>query len=381
MKVVVSFLGVLLSLVMLGVSGGMNYMFMSSLGKTPIEGYIFGGASAAADGLKALLPFFILWAYMAGRWLVASSGTFVWLFFTAFSLLSAFGFSAQNRGAVTQSKESLAYSYNLAETELNELLTQVKDLAKSRPVGTLEQAIKQQRQNKRWNSSKQCTDATAKKSRSFCEQYFTLKAELETAVAKSRKRPKISSLRTELKRLKKQGAGKDTDPQVSLLSNLFGQEKDKVRMALIVMAALLVEIGSGLGLFLSTSHSELLSGRKAKKAHKGSSSHAFENVDKSRLGQGAKVEILPPAITDQSMEISPVGDVLDYCLARIQMSPSDDDKAAIEHLYGDYQSWCEGERSAPVPENTFAIVFDNVAGQSGINKYKSDYLGIILGNA
>ncbi len=60
MRMILSSLGLMVSLVILLASVFMNYLFLSSMGKTPFEDYVFGAVSAAADILKALLPFLLL---------------------------------------------------------------------------------------------------------------------------------------------------------------------------------------------------------------------------------------------------------------------------------------------------------------------------------
>ena len=51
-------LGVLAAGVLLAVSCAMNWRFGFSLGRTEFDGQIYGAASAAADCMKALVPFF-----------------------------------------------------------------------------------------------------------------------------------------------------------------------------------------------------------------------------------------------------------------------------------------------------------------------------------
>ena len=51
-------LGVLAAGVLLAVSCAMNWRFGVSLGRTEFDGQIYGAASAAADCMKALVPFF-----------------------------------------------------------------------------------------------------------------------------------------------------------------------------------------------------------------------------------------------------------------------------------------------------------------------------------
>ena len=51
-------LGVMAAGVLLAVSAAMNWQFGFSLGRTEFDGQLLGAASAAADCLKALIPFF-----------------------------------------------------------------------------------------------------------------------------------------------------------------------------------------------------------------------------------------------------------------------------------------------------------------------------------
>lgn len=94
MQKVLSIIGVVAALVMAGVSASMNYVFLASLGKSQVEGQILGAASAAADVLKALLPFFVAWAWRGRRIVAALCGAGLFVLFAGFSLLSAIGLPA-----------------------------------------------------------------------------------------------------------------------------------------------------------------------------------------------------------------------------------------------------------------------------------------------
>jgi hypothetical protein len=61
-------LGVIAAGVLLAVSAAMNYRFGFSLGKTALDGQIYGMASAAADCFKALVPFFLFAAIRNRMW-------------------------------------------------------------------------------------------------------------------------------------------------------------------------------------------------------------------------------------------------------------------------------------------------------------------------
>ena len=75
-------LGVLAAGVLLAVSAAMNWRFGYSLGKTELDGLILGSASAAADGLKALVPFFLFAAIRNRMWSQAAASLLVWVVVT-----------------------------------------------------------------------------------------------------------------------------------------------------------------------------------------------------------------------------------------------------------------------------------------------------------
>jgi hypothetical protein len=86
-----------------------------------------------------------------------------------------------------------------------------------------------------------CTGATAKPSRDFCQGVDLLKGELANAATAAVLGEKIEKLNFSIERLRKQGAGQIADPQSFVLAVLFGVEQDRVRTALSILLALVVE--------------------------------------------------------------------------------------------------------------------------------------------
>lgn len=386
MRVVATLLGVVASLVMLGVSGSMNYLFMSGLGKSALEGQVLGAASAAADGLKALLPFFIWWAWQYKRRIPAILGSGVWLFFVGFSLLSAIGFSATNRGAVTDTREGMAATFETVQADLQRAEARLAALPAHRPAQVVQQTIEGLKQNRRWTSTSGCTDATASASRSFCEGFFQAKGELAAAVEGERLRRQIEGLKREVQRLRKAGAGQDTDPQVSLLSKIFGQSEGFFRISLIVVVALLVELGSSMGLWLSTAH---LDGSRRPRDD-GASTEVRAEVMKPSPSTSTSASAstrIGPVLADTGegaaaeplkIEAEVMGDVQDYCLARLQ-PVADEVSVSIDELFADYVAWCEGEGLGPHGADTFSDHFGQVAEAVDLVRDGQHYIGIKLG--
>jgi len=326
------------ALVLCAVSAAMNYLFLSSLGKTPLEGQVLGAASASADVLKALLPFFIAWSWQARRFMAAASGSLAFVFFAGFSLLSAIGFAADNRGALIRERDDFSSAYQRVHDMREYADARREALPAHRAGAIVSEEIARHRQNRRWASTKSCTDATEKQSRDYCAAFFKLRAERAAAQESERLAGELKALEAELSRLRADGAGQDSDPQVSLLSRISGQQKEPVRLALIIAVALLVEIGASLGLFLASGH-----------------------------GGGKK-----HALTSQA-EL-PAGSVEDFALEALV--PSNNTGMPISALFNLYQRWCSSRGYTALPEGVFSRDFDDLARAVGLAKRNRQYCGI-----
>src|SRR5262249_59825783 len=97
MRHVLGVLGVLAAGVLLAVSCAMNWRFGLSLGRTELDGQIYGAASAAADCLKALVPFFFFAAMRNRMWSQAAAAAVVWAVVTSYSMTSALSHAALHR--------------------------------------------------------------------------------------------------------------------------------------------------------------------------------------------------------------------------------------------------------------------------------------------
>ena len=84
----------------------MNWFFMTSLGKSGVEQQIYGAVSVAVSAFIALLPTLVLWAYHERRFMQIAVAVPVFAAFVAFSLSSAVGFSAKNRGAEAEDRSA-----------------------------------------------------------------------------------------------------------------------------------------------------------------------------------------------------------------------------------------------------------------------------------
>ena len=135
MRIVATILGATAGFVFIAASAAMNWMFMIAHGKTVLEGQVLGLVSIAIDVVKALMPFFIGAAWAHRQWLRTLLGACVFGLFFSFSLLSALGFVATNRGAVANSRAALFSQLESERKELGETEARLAALGMTKPEG------------------------------------------------------------------------------------------------------------------------------------------------------------------------------------------------------------------------------------------------------
>jgi len=187
----------------------------------------------------------------AGQWLRAVLSAGVLDLFFAFSLLSALGFVATNRGAVADHRAAVTARFELTRRALGEAEVRLAALGPTRPEGQIEAELAGLKQDRRWHFSQACTMATGPASRDFCAQIFAHEGERAQAQAAEALRERIEVLRDEMTRAQAGGAGEDRDPQAGLIARLSGLDVSEAQQALSALMAVLVEIGAAATLYLA----------------------------------------------------------------------------------------------------------------------------------
>ena len=258
MKYALGLLGVVAAGTLLFVSAAMNWRFGFSLGKSEFDAQIYGAASAAADGLKALLPFFIMWAIRQRSYMQALSGMLVWTVCTSYSLTSSLGFSAINRAETLGERTIVASQYTDLRADLKTAKEKLAFTPQHRSVGavqanldaSLNKSVKTRKGRKSVAEvTANCTlsNYTAAK---HCSGIQQLRSELASARQADKLESRIATLQTKLEKVSTGAAIAGSDPQSALLTKLTGVKREHVETALIVLVSMLVEIGSGLGFFV-----------------------------------------------------------------------------------------------------------------------------------
>ena len=247
-------LGVLAAGVLLAVSAAMNYRFGFSLGKTEMDGQIYGLASAAADCFKALAPFFFFAALRNKMWSQAMAAAVVWLVVTAYSMTSAVGHAALNRLDTTSQRAVEAANYKDLRADAKRAQEQLAWIPQHRPAATVEADIAAQKTQRMWAWTNSCNAAstTTTAARTFCSAVHKLEAERASALEAAKLEARIADLNGKMGQ-QNGNVMAEADPQASVLSKLLGINIDTIQTGLALFVALLIEIGSGFGMYVAFS--------------------------------------------------------------------------------------------------------------------------------
>ena len=195
------------------ISAAMNFRFGYSFGRTELDGWLYGGASALSDVLKAAIPFVVVCALKRRRWGQAASGAMVWVICVVFSFSSATGFGIANRSFTS---DATILQAGLNRNELTALQSDQQELTHIR--ATLGSA------------NLRATDRRDLELRETALSRET--GELRSRLALA---PTVLTPTT----------------QAEALAHLFGAEPSRVTNGLVILLASLLELGSGLGMFVA----------------------------------------------------------------------------------------------------------------------------------
>ncbi len=244
-------LGVIAASVLLVVSAMMNYRFGYTLGKTPSDGHIYGLASAAADCFKALVPFFFFAAWRNRMWSQALAALAVWLVVTGYSMTSALGHAALNRLDTSGQRAAATATYKDMREDLKRTRDQLSWLPPHRAAAAVQADLEGLKSQFLWHRTGECNEPSGKVQREFCQGFRTLEAERANAVRGEKLNGKIEDLNGKIAKTSGGTVMAEADPQASVLSKMTGVEVETIQMALTLFVALLIEIGSGFGMYVA----------------------------------------------------------------------------------------------------------------------------------
>ncbi len=407
MRHALGLLGVAAAAVLLLVSAAMNWQYGFELGKTEFNGLVLGMASAASDGLKALLPFFLFAAIKDKKWSHALACSLLWVVTVAFSLTSALGFASLNRADTTSARAAEVQSYKDVRAELNRLRERLSWVPDHRPEGTVSSQMEQLKQDRRWSATKGCTDATRRASIDFCKEFHALGAEMAAAAEAARLETRVVELKGQIAKAPKVHSETTADPQAATLASLFHQNIETVQIGLVILVAILVELGSSLGFYVAFGQWRIYDDkpRSLMVARPRTKETANDNTQAAIAG---KPEVKQIASDKQQAEVRPAAQV--EAPAAPEARPAEPRKVVASRpaaqlvapendverffrervsnaegctltataLYEDYCEWCDEHSKEPLALPTFGRQF----GELGVHKAKIQgrirYIGVKL---
>ena len=232
------------ALVFIAVSAMMNALFLSSLGRTPIEICLLAAVSVAADITKAALPVVLVRAVVLRAWGQTAVVAVLLLFVVLLSLASGTGFAALTRSGTTAAREAQSDHLGRLRKQLAEVEAKIAGLSPSRPAAVVEAHQTTMSIDRRWQASKLCTEISGAATREFCGEAMRLQAERVTAGAHEELTAERARLTAAVEELERAGAASEADPQSAAIAELFGIDRRWPRVALTSSIAIMLEIGS-----------------------------------------------------------------------------------------------------------------------------------------
>jgi hypothetical protein len=215
------------------------------------EGELYGILGGVADALKAFLPLAIGGALAASQKGRALAGAAMFLVFSAYSFTSELGLYALSREAVASDVQAGKEGYEAAKAERARIASRLKELGPQRPTGAVTADIVAVKQNLHWERSGQCGRPSWSAERTFCGGYEKLQGELASAGEADRLRGQDEKAAVKLSGFGLAAVMRSSDPQSEALGRFTGFSAQSVRDALAVLVAALIELGSGLGLWVA----------------------------------------------------------------------------------------------------------------------------------
>ena len=377
--------GILAAGVLLVVSAAMNWRFGYSLGRTEFDGFIYGSASVAADCLKALIPFFFFAAIKNRMWSQAAASAVVGIVVTAYSLTSALGHAALNRFDTTGHRAVEAQVYKDLRGDLKRAQDQLSWIPQHRPAATVQGEIEGLKNQKAWTFTSACSSVSGKQGRDFCQKYHGLTAEMASGQQAQALEARIADIQGKLGKTDAMTVMGEADPQAAVLSKLSGLDVEKVQMAMTIFIALLLEVGSGFGMYVAFSQWRLYE-REAPAAPKMATVQstaaaavaapqpapavAAVAVKKPRFGANDNRTLAPTKL------LVPETDVQRFY--KESVDSQDGHTVSATSLYEAYCVWCEERQKEPLALPTFG----REIAEFGIQKVKKKdgvrYVGIAL---
>jgi hypothetical protein len=203
----------LVALALLAIDALMSFRFGLTLGRTELDAEIYGSALALADILLALIPFIVAHARKNERRVRVVAGLALWVVCSVFAFTSAVGFGISNRSFVN---DATILQAGVNRSALATLQSDDQELARVRSLLSATNLHGHDRQELQLQEA------------SLHKETSDLRSRLDVA-------PSVLTPTT----------------QSDAIAQMLGVDPSRVTNGLVILLATLLELGSGVGLFVA----------------------------------------------------------------------------------------------------------------------------------
>lgn len=336
----------------------MAWRFGLTIGATDLDRHIYAAAGISVDILKGLLPIFMAIAWRAGRrgYCIAAGTAFA--VFVTYSLAASFGLAAIQHAGKNAEHAAVATAYTDRRAELGRLLAQRDAMPAVAPVSAdaikvAQDAVHQIDEARAAECSKR--GPLCRKHEETLEKKQVELSKLTAGADATRIAAeldgKISAARTKLEGIDLKAVNADVDAQavalVKLVGQFVGDDHAKVRTLIHALLAIVLEFGSGLGLFLVF----------------GSHAPAADVKEERQL------DVVRPVIFGRIE-----GDPVEFLTAALVPGAG----TTVHQVTLAYEDWCRERNRDPMPRPRFKEAFAALCDRSGFRRVRGKVFGMAL---
>jgi hypothetical protein len=300
----------------------------------------------------------------------------VWVVVTGYSMTSALGHAALNRLDITGQRQVASANYQDLRADTKRAQEQLTWIPAHRPPDTVTAELNVLKAQVYWLRTKECTQVVGRSAREYCQKFHKLSAELASGLEAQKLETRITEIGAKLAKVAAGGkAVAAADPQASVLARMTGVELESVQTGLALFVALLIEIGSGFGMYVAFAYWRM-HGHEPRKAAAvaapASASVEIEAPERLALppaevadpnAAGTSSAAQPPATArlgandnrTVAERLLPDSDVQRFY--REEVVTADGSSITLNDLYSSYCNWSEGQDKDPLAMPTFSREF------------------------
>jgi hypothetical protein len=163
------------------------------------------------------------------------------------------GHAAQNRSDTTGQRAVETKAYKDLGDDLKRAKDQLSWVPPHRPATVVKSEIDGLRIQREWTLTEECRAVNRRAGREFCRKYHELVAEAGSGEQAEALETRVSEIEGKLARFAGSSVADDADPQAALLAKLLGLDVERVQLGPMIFVAVLLEVGSGMGMYMAFS--------------------------------------------------------------------------------------------------------------------------------